>query len=87
MDKEKNEMDKEKVENLIDICNEVLASELFLTKRQPLSVLAADIGVSKDALEALLESGTIESETDAVKFLAFIDKAEIIARGDYSRCT
>ena len=71
------------VENLTEICNEILASQLFLTKREPLSVLAADIGVSVDALSALLENGTIETETDAQKFIAFIDKAEAVARGKY----
>ena len=72
------------VERLTEICNEILASQLFLTKREPLSVLAADIGVSVDALEGLLQSGTIETETDAQKFIAFMEKAETFARGNYN---
>lgn len=80
-------MDGEQIEQLTEYCKEILASSLFLSKKQPIAVLAADIGVSEKSLRSLLDNGTVSSAKDAAKFLIFLNKQEKIRAGNFERVT
>lgn len=67
-------MTQKQIEQAAETANQILASSLFLTKPKPIMTLAADIGVSEKSLRALLEDGTVATEVDASKYLAFLKK-------------